>query len=68
MYQIFVTSCQLEIKKAIVPLADPTAFPAVIHCIHGKDRTGVTIALVLALLGAPKEAILEDFGRSASEV
>ena len=68
MYLIFVTSCQLEIKKAIAPLADPLVYPAVIHCIHGKDRTGVCVALVLALLGVPKDAILEDYSRSQAEV
>ena len=42
-------------------LADPDTLPAVIHCAAGKDRTGVTIALLLRLLGVPDEAIVLDY-------
>jgi protein tyrosine/serine phosphatase len=68
MYKIFVTTCQHEIKKAVMPLVDPNAFPVVIHCTHGKDRTGVTIGILLALMGVPLDDILADYGRSAPEI
>jgi len=42
-------------------LAAPDAFPAVFHCAGGKDRTGVTCALVLGVLGVGREDIAEDF-------
>lgn len=35
--------------------------PAVIHCTAGKDRTGGGAALILALLGVPREHIAADF-------
>ena len=35
--------------------------PAVIHCTAGKDRTGGGAALILAVLGVPREAIISDF-------
>lgn len=31
------------------------------HCTSGKDRTGLTCALLLYVLGAEKETILEDY-------
>jgi protein-tyrosine phosphatase len=37
------------------------AVPAVIHCTAGKDRTGGGAALILALLGVPREQIVADF-------
>ncbi|MBM3484558.1 MAG: tyrosine-protein phosphatase [Alphaproteobacteria bacterium] len=37
------------------------AQPAVIHCTSGKDRTGITVALLLHALGVPKETIFEDY-------
>jgi protein-tyrosine phosphatase len=35
-----------------------------VHCVAGKDRTGVLAALLLRLVGVPVEAIEEDYVRS----
>jgi protein-tyrosine phosphatase len=35
--------------------------PMLFHCTSGKDRTGMSAALLLSALGAPREAILADF-------
>jgi protein-tyrosine phosphatase len=35
--------------------------PVLVHCAAGKDRTGVAIALLLALLDVPHETIVEDY-------
>ena len=42
-------------------LAEPEALPAVIHCTGGKDRTGMTAALLLELLGVPRQQVLDDY-------
>jgi protein-tyrosine phosphatase len=42
-------------------LADADNLPAVFHCTAGKDRTGVTAALVLAALGVPDDVIIADY-------
>ena len=42
-------------------LADPGRVPAVIHCAGGKDRTGLTIALLLTALGVEREVVLDDY-------
>ncbi len=42
-------------------LAEPANRPALIHCAVGKDRTGVAVALLLALLGVPEETIVADY-------
>ncbi len=39
--------------------------PAIIGCAAGKDRTGVSIALLLDLVGVPTEVIVEDYAMSA---
>jgi protein-tyrosine phosphatase len=39
--------------------------PLVIHCTAGKDRTGVAVALFLALLGVSNEDIFADYAKSA---
>lgn len=33
----------------------------IVHCTAGKDRTGVAIALVLAMLEVPRDVIVEDY-------
>jgi len=35
--------------------------PILVHCAAGKDRTGVAIALLLALLDVPHETIIKDY-------
>jgi protein tyrosine/serine phosphatase len=42
-------------------IADPDAAPLVVHCIAGKDRTGVVSALTLALLGVSEDVIADDY-------
>jgi protein-tyrosine phosphatase len=42
-------------------LADPGRLPLLVHCSAGKDRTGLLVALVLELLGTPRELVTEDY-------
>jgi hypothetical protein len=42
------------------------AGPTLIHCAAGKDRTGVSIALLLRLVGVPREAVVEDYLATAA--
>lgn len=35
--------------------------PMVVHCAAGKDRTGLAIALLLTVLGVPRERVFEDY-------
>ncbi len=52
------------IGKVFQILSDPANFPVVFHCTAGKDRAGVTAALLLSLLGVPDETILADYSLS----
>ena len=47
--------------KLIDLLLTPNAFPMLIHCTSGKDRTGYASAVVLMALGVPRATIIEDF-------
>ena len=47
--------------KLIDLLLAPQAFPMLIHCTSGKDRTGYAAAVVLMALGVPRATIIEDF-------
>ena len=38
--------------------------PVLIHCAHGKDRTGLIVAVILSCLGVDDDTIAEDYAKS----
>lgn len=38
--------------------------PLLVHCVHGKDRTGLVVAMVLLAVGVSPDEIVADFARS----
>lgn len=62
MYARMVSEARpLAVYRAIFSeLADGT-LPVLYHCSGGKDRTGVTCALILSALGVPREDVIADF-------
>lgn len=66
VYAHVVHKCGDAIADAIRPLCAAEAFPALVHCSAGKDRTGIVVAMVLAVLGVPDEFIVADYALSAS--
>lgn len=39
-----------------------------VHCMVGKDRTGILLAVILDALGAPAEQIIEDYTRTEANL
>lgn len=66
IYRYVVDQCGEAIADAIRPLCAAQAFPALVHCSAGKDRTGIVIGMILALVGVPDEVIAADYAVSAS--
>ena len=57
----------LQIKEILAVIASQsTAF--VIHCAAGKDRTGIIIALLLAIANVPVDTIAQDYALSEKYV
>ncbi|MHB1536613.1 MAG: tyrosine-protein phosphatase, partial [Acidimicrobiales bacterium] len=54
------------LRSALRLLSDPAAYPAVCHCMAGKDRTGILSALVLGLVGVADADIVADYALSAA--
>jgi len=57
-----------EIKEVFDVLADRSAYPVLVHCTQGKDRTGLIIILVLLLCSVDLEAISDDYVQSEPEL
>jgi protein-tyrosine phosphatase len=52
------------IVRVLTLLAGEQPLPAVLHCVAGKDRTGVVVGLLLALLEVPDQDIADDYALS----
>lgn len=64
LYVSFFKYSGASICGALQTVASPEHVPALINCHQGKDRTGVTAALILMVLGKSREEIREDFNLS----
>ena len=56
------------IKEVFAVLADEDAYPILVHCTQGKDRTGLIVILVLCLCGVDARTIEDDYVRSETEL
>lgn len=64
LYITLLDKSREGIATALRIFVDPSNFPILVHCVHGKDRTGMIIMLILLLSEVPVQAILADYSRS----
>ena len=50
-----------RLATAFELLAEKSTYPVVIHCTAGKDRTGITIGLLLNLIGVANGQVAADY-------
>jgi protein-tyrosine phosphatase len=60
-YVDMLESFASSIARIMTTIADAPAGGIVIHCMAGKDRTGITSALLLDLVGVARETIGADY-------
>jgi protein tyrosine/serine phosphatase len=56
------------VVAALRALARAGQGTSVVHCAAGKDRTGVVVALALAVAGVPHEEIVADYALTAEVI
>ena len=66
MYRHVLDARAPQLAEVARALLAEGGLPAVIGCAAGKDRTGVTIALLLDLCGVPRDLIIGDYAMSAA--
>ena len=64
MYAFMADTAGPPMVACIRRLLTPDALPALVHCAVGKDRTGVTIAVILSALGVDTADISADYALS----
>jgi protein-tyrosine phosphatase len=57
-----------EVKEVFDVLSEASAYPVLVQCTQGKDRTGMTILLVLLLCDIDLRTISADYARSELEL
>jgi hypothetical protein len=60
-YESYMEECGPIFRDFFVVLAEGKNYPVLFHCSAGKDRTGILAALLLDLLGTPREVIYDDY-------
>ncbi|KAL3162113.1 hypothetical protein ABBQ32_009826 [Trebouxia sp. C0010 RCD-2024] len=64
LYRLILDHSQKEIAKALRVLSQEENLPVLVHCMHGKDRTGMVVMLVLLLCDNGPQAVLSDYVQS----
>lgn len=55
LYRTLLQYSMAGIAIAFRTLANPCNYPILVHCAHGKDRTGLVVMLLLMLIGVSRE-------------
>jgi protein-tyrosine phosphatase len=66
MYRHVLDERLPQLVDVVRALAGPAGLPAIVGCAAGKDRTGITIAVLLSLAGVTDDLIVEDYALSAA--
>jgi protein-tyrosine phosphatase len=64
VYLIFLERFRSNVAAAITAIAEAPAGGVVVHCMGGKDRTGLTTALLLRMSGVGIDDIAADYALS----
>eukprot|EP01156_Anaeramoeba_ignava_P020662 Anaeramoba_ignava/c16768_g1_i1.p1 GENE.c16768_g1_i1~~c16768_g1_i1.p1 ORF type:complete len:273 (+),score=52.77 c16768_g1_i1:244-1062(+) len=59
-----VDFAQPELRHVLMHYTRKENYPILVHCSLGKDRTGVIVALLLAILGLSIDVIAEDYSKT----
>ena len=64
----FLDRCQPFVASILGDLADARAYPALISCHAGRDRTGLIVALLLSLAEVQREHVVADYSLTGGHV
>ncbi len=60
-YESFVRDYSPKFDTLLHQILVQDEFPSVFHCTAGKDRTGFTAAMILAILNVDRQTILDEY-------
>uniref|UniRef100_A0A7S2RQI4 Tyrosine specific protein phosphatases domain-containing protein n=1 Tax=Mucochytrium quahogii TaxID=96639 RepID=A0A7S2RQI4_9STRA len=63
-YEVVLRNSVGPLRQVFEVLSKPSNYPCVVHCVAGKDRTGLVVALVLRLCDVPIPLVADDYSIS----
>lgn len=66
LYERLLESAAPRFGEILTLLSDRANLPAILHCAGGKDRTGLSVALVLSAVGVDRDVVLDDYATQPS--
>ncbi|MFO7779496.1 MAG: tyrosine-protein phosphatase [Nitriliruptoraceae bacterium] len=67
VYADGIRSSAAQLRDALERIADEPR-GTLVHCVAGKDRTGVVVALLLTAVDVPRQLIVEDYAATAANM
>jgi protein-tyrosine phosphatase len=61
LYARMLESAGAGLARILAFLVSGPTTPALVHCAAGKDRTGVTVSVLLSAAGVDRDAIIADY-------
>jgi len=61
LYVLILENSKRGVAKCMRVFLFEENFPVLVHCVHGKDRTGIIIALLLLLCGVDRKTVEKDY-------
>jgi protein-tyrosine phosphatase len=61
VYMRMVDERGAQLAEVVRALLAPSGLPAMVGCAAGKDRTGVTIAVLLSAVGVSRDVVVGDY-------
>ena len=68
LYHRIVTQHASVVVSALREISTAGDRSVVVHCTAGKDRTGIVIALALLAVGVDRDAVIDDYARTESNL
>ena len=62
----FLKYGRVYMRQFLAVAADQHSYPLILHCSAGKDRTGLTIALLQKICGVEDKEIVAEYAKSAA--
>jgi protein-tyrosine phosphatase len=67
-YDAALARCRTQIAAALAAVADAPSGAVVVHCVGGKDRTGLVAGLLLRLCGVPLSDVDADYAATETRL